>query len=69
MIEENSGTGADDTGDEAEAAQQHKGQDQKPKQAEEESTGLFDSSQHSDAAGPFGTGDPEDPKDAEDSDD
>lgn len=67
MIED-SEAGTKDSDDEAEAAQHDKGQDQKPKQAEEESTGLFDSSQHSDAPGPFGTGEPEDP-DAPEGDD
>ncbi|MGI8749847.1 MAG: hypothetical protein ACR2J6_04745 [Thermoleophilaceae bacterium] len=65
MIEENSGKGADDTGDEAQAAQHDKGQDQQPKQAEEESSGLWDTKQHSDAPGPFGTGDTWDAADEE----
>jgi hypothetical protein len=46
-----------DTDDEAEAAKQHEGQDQEPKQAQEESSTAWDTEEHSDAPGPFGTGD------------
>ncbi len=38
------------------AAHHHTGQDQEPLQSREENTGIFDSAQHSDAPGPFGTG-------------
>ena len=48
-----------DTDDEAEAAQAGGGQDQEPKQAQEDSSGTWDSKEHSDAPGPFGTGDDE----------
>jgi hypothetical protein len=51
--------GTKDVEDEAGAAQQHSGQNQEPKQAQEESSGLWDTKQHSDAPGPFGTGDTE----------
>ena len=43
--------------DEQEAAQHDEGQDQEPKQAEEESSSTWDTDEHSDAPGPFGTGD------------
>jgi hypothetical protein len=49
--------GTKDIGDEAGAARQEGGQNQEPKQAEEDSSSLWDSQQHSDAPGPFGTGD------------
>ncbi len=42
-------------GDEAEAAQHEEGQDQEPKQAGETES-IFDTEEHSDAPGPFGTG-------------
>ncbi len=32
------------------------GQDQEPRQADEDSSSLWDTDQHSDAPGPFGTG-------------
>jgi hypothetical protein len=43
--------------EEEEAAQAEEGQDQEPKQAEEDSSTSWDTEQHSDAPGPFGTGD------------
>ncbi len=43
--------------EEEEAAQAEKGQDQEPKQAEEESSETWDTQEHSEAPGPFGTGD------------
>ena len=43
--------------EEEEAAQAEKGQDQEPKQAQEDSSTAWDTEQHSDAPGPFGTGD------------
>lgn len=42
---------------EEEAAEADKGQDQAPKQAEEDSSSTWDTDEHSDAPGPFGTGD------------
>jgi hypothetical protein len=48
--------GTKDIDDEAGAAHQEGGQDQEPKQAQEESSGLWDTKDHSDAPGPFGTG-------------
>jgi hypothetical protein len=57
--DESSDEGTNDSDDEAGAAQQHSGQDQEPKQAQEESSGLWDTKDHSDAPGPFGTGDTE----------
>ncbi len=50
MIEEEKET------DEQEAAEADEGQDQEPKQAQEDST-TWDTEEHSDAPGPFGTGD------------
>ncbi len=41
----------------SEGAQADRGEEQEPKQASEESSGLWDSKEHSDAPGPFGTGD------------
>lgn len=38
-------------------AQAERGEEQEPKQASEESSGLWDTKEHSDAPGPFGTGD------------
>jgi len=61
MIDENEGT--KDTDDEQDAAEHGEGQDQDPKQSREENTGLMDSAQHSDAPGPFGTGESVDPGD------
>jgi len=55
MSDENDET--KDTGDEAEAAQAGGGQDQEPKQAQEDSSSTWDSQEHSEAPGPFGTGD------------
>ena len=43
--------------DEQEAAQGDEGQDQEPKQAQEDSSSTWDTDEHSDAPGPFGTGD------------
>ena len=43
--------------EEEEAAQAEKGQDQEPKQAEEDSSDKWDTQEHSEAPGPFGTGD------------
>ena len=45
-----------DTDDAADAAEHDSGQEQEPKQAEEDSSTLWDTEQHSDAPGPFGTG-------------
>jgi hypothetical protein len=42
---------------EEEAAQGEEGQDQEPKQAKEESSSAWDTEEHSEAPGPFGTGD------------
>ena len=42
--------------DEQEAAQADEGQDQEPKQADDDSASVFDTDEHSDAPGPFGTG-------------
>jgi hypothetical protein len=42
---------------EEEAAQADEGQDQEPKQAQEDSSTTWDTEEHSDAPGPFGTGD------------
>jgi hypothetical protein len=39
------------------SAQPERGEEQEPKQAQEESSGLWDTKEHSDAPGPFGTGD------------
>ncbi len=50
-----------DSDDSQDAATHGEGQDQDPKQSREENTGLMDSAQHSDAPGPFGTGDSVDP--------
>lgn len=61
MIEDSEETG--DQGNEAEAAQHDQGQDQEPKQAQEESSSVWDSQEHSDAPGPFGTGDKWDSED------
>ena len=55
MIDERE-EGTQDTEDEAEAAEHDSGQDQEPKQAQEDSSSLWDTEQHSDAPGPFGTG-------------
>ncbi len=38
------------------AAHQQYGQNQEPKQSQEESSSLWDGDEHSDAPGPFGTG-------------
>ena len=40
-----------------EAAQADEGQDQEPKQAQEDSSTSWDTAEHSEAPGPFGTGD------------
>ena len=40
---------------EEKAAHGGDGQEQEPKQAQEESSGVWDGDQHSDAPGPFGT--------------
>lgn len=66
MIEERE-EGTKDNDDEASAADHDSGQDQEPKQAGE-SGSLFDTEQHSDAPGPFGTGSSATPGDAEDGD-
>ena len=42
---------------EEEAAEADEGQDQEPKQAEDDSSSIWDTDEHSDAPGPFGTGD------------
>ena len=42
---------------EEEAARGDEGQDQEPEQAKEESSTTWDTDEHSDAPGPFGTGD------------
>ena len=58
MIEdESSEEGTKDTDDESAAAEGSGGQDQEPKQAQEDSSSVWDSQEHSDAPGPFGTGD------------
>ena len=41
--------------DEQEAAQADEGQEQEPKQADEDSSSTWDTDEHSDAPGPFGT--------------
>ena len=41
---------------EEKAAHGGDGQEQEPKQAQEESSSVWDGDQHSDAPGPFGTG-------------
>jgi hypothetical protein len=61
--DESSEEGTKETDDAAEAADHDSGQDQEPKQAEEESSTLWDTEQHSDAPGPFGTGQPWDAED------
>jgi len=43
--------------DKEEAAEADKGQNQEPKQAQEDSSTTWDTKEHSDAPGPFGTGD------------
>ena len=55
MSDENEET--KDTDAKQEAAQADKGQEQEPKQAQEDSSETWDSKEHSDAPGPFGTGD------------
>ena len=55
MIDEREEGTKDTDGDESDAAQHDQGQEQEPKQAGE-SDSLFDTEQHSDAPGPFGTG-------------
>ncbi len=55
MIDERD-EGTKGSGDEAEAAGHDSGQEQEPKQAQEDSSSLWDTEQHSDAPGPFGTG-------------
>jgi len=47
----------DEERNEEEAAEGDEGQDQEPKQAQEDSSTTWDTDQHSDAPGPFGTGD------------
>ncbi len=42
---------------EEEAAQAEHGEDQEPKQSEEESSDSWDTKEHSESPGPFGTGD------------
>jgi len=54
MIDERE-EGTKDPDDEAEAAHHDEGQDQEPKQAGETES-IFDTEEHSDAPGPFGTG-------------
>ncbi len=54
-----------DSDDAQEAAEHDEGQDQDPKQSREENAGLMDSAEHSDAPGPFGTGEPQDPEDGD----
>ena len=56
MIDQPEHQETEDSGDEAEAAEHDSGQDQEPKQAQEDSSSLWDTEQHSDAPGPFGTG-------------
>ncbi|HYI36519.1 MAG TPA: hypothetical protein VEX39_07940 [Thermoleophilaceae bacterium] len=65
--DESSDEGTKDTDDEAEAAEHDAGQDQEPKQAGETDS-IFDTEQHSDAPGPFGTGQPWDAEDKKDED-
>ncbi len=57
MIDDETQEAGEEQGNQADAAQQHSGQDQEPKQAQEESSSVWDSQDHSDAPGPFGTGD------------
>jgi hypothetical protein len=40
-----------------EAAQGDEGEDQEPKQSQEDSSSTWDTDEHSEAPGPFGTGD------------
>lgn len=54
--DESTDEGTKDTDDEAAAAEHDSGQDQEPKQAQEDSSTLWDTEEHSDAPGPFGTG-------------
>jgi len=56
MIEERDEGTKDTEGDESDAARHDQGQEQEPKQAEDDSSKLWDTEQHSDAPGPFGTG-------------
>ena len=56
MIDEREEGTKDTEGDESDAAEHDAGQEQEPKQAEEDSSTLWDTEQHSDAPGPFGTG-------------
>ena len=44
-----------DSGKQA-GADAQSGEEQQPKQAQEDSSGLWDTKEHSDAPGPFGTG-------------
>lgn len=68
MIDERDEGTKDTDDDEAEAAHHDSGQEQEPKQAGE-SDSLFDTEQHSDAPGPFGTGTPATPGSESDDDD
>jgi len=54
--DESSDEGTKDTDDESETAEQDAGQDQEPKQNRKDSSSLWDTDEHSDAPGPFGTG-------------
>ena len=56
MIDEREEGTKDTEGDESDAARHDQGQEQEPKQAEDDSSTLWDTEQHSDAPGPFGTG-------------
>ncbi|MDQ3647259.1 MAG: hypothetical protein M3433_01490 [Actinomycetota bacterium] len=48
-----------------EGAAGHRGEEQEPKQADpDESSSLWDTEQHSDSPGPFGTGDEQTPTEA-----
>ena len=60
--------GTKDNDDEAAAAGHDSGQEQEPKQAQEDSSTLWDTDQHSDAPGPFGTGSAATPGEKDDDD-
>ena len=52
MIDEREEGTKDTEGDESDAARHDQGQEQEPKQAEDDSSTLWDTEQHSDAPGP-----------------
>ena len=45
-----------DPGSKQAGADAQSGEEQQPKQAQDDSSGLWDTKEHSDAPGPFGTG-------------